>query len=183
MDFIQHFSEHHDQLLYLIAGLSFIVELSIMGLSGPLLFFGIACFLTGLLVSAGLVSGWEAEAFVIGGLTGATALMLWKPLKRFQNTGGGPDTSSDMIGQQVPTSSEINFNGGSIRHSGINWNARLDPDCGVDSIPNETRCVISGVDGNILTDGKTGDNVANTVAQAIAVSSSLKLPAGNTEEA
>jgi regulator of protease activity HflC (stomatin/prohibitin superfamily) len=28
----------------------------------------------------------------------------------------------------------------------------------------------------VLTDGKTGDNVANTVAQALAVSSSLKLP-------
>ncbi|MBL4900114.1 MAG: paraslipin [Colwellia sp.] len=28
----------------------------------------------------------------------------------------------------------------------------------------------------VLTDGKTGDNIANTVAQAIAVSSSLKLP-------
>jgi hypothetical protein len=28
----------------------------------------------------------------------------------------------------------------------------------------------------VLTDGKTADNVANTVAQAIAVSSSLKLP-------
>lgn len=27
----------------------------------------------------------------------------------------------------------------------------------------------------VLTDGKTGDNIANTVAQAIAVSSSLKL--------
>ena len=28
----------------------------------------------------------------------------------------------------------------------------------------------------VLTDGKTGENIANTVAQAIAVSSSLKLP-------
>jgi hypothetical protein len=27
----------------------------------------------------------------------------------------------------------------------------------------------------VLTDGKTGENIANTVAQAIAVSSSLKL--------
>lgn len=34
----------------------------------------------------------------------------------------------------------------------------------------------------VLTDGKTSDNVANTVAQAIAVSSSLKLP-GNSAEA
>jgi len=33
----------------------------------------------------------------------------------------------------------------------------------------------------VLTDGKTGDNVANTVAQAIAVSSSLKLPTAPTE--
>jgi len=32
----------------------------------------------------------------------------------------------------------------------------------------------------VLTDGKTGDNIANTVAQAIAVSSSLKLPTTNT---
>jgi regulator of protease activity HflC (stomatin/prohibitin superfamily) len=32
----------------------------------------------------------------------------------------------------------------------------------------------------VLTDGKTGDNIANTVAQAIAVSSSLKLPTANT---
>jgi regulator of protease activity HflC (stomatin/prohibitin superfamily) len=33
----------------------------------------------------------------------------------------------------------------------------------------------------VLTDGKTSDNVANTVAQAIAVSSSLKLPGQSTE--
>jgi regulator of protease activity HflC (stomatin/prohibitin superfamily) len=32
----------------------------------------------------------------------------------------------------------------------------------------------------VLTDGKTGDNIANTVAQAIAVSSSLKLPITDT---
>jgi len=31
----------------------------------------------------------------------------------------------------------------------------------------------------VLTDGKTGENIANTVAQAIAVSSSLKLPENN----
>ncbi|MFK8020461.1 MAG: SPFH domain-containing protein [Pseudomonadales bacterium] len=33
----------------------------------------------------------------------------------------------------------------------------------------------------VLTDGKTADNVANTVAQAIAVSSSLKLPVASAE--
>ena len=34
----------------------------------------------------------------------------------------------------------------------------------------------------VLTDGKTNDNIANTVAQAIAVSSSLHLPANNNAE-
>jgi regulator of protease activity HflC (stomatin/prohibitin superfamily) len=34
----------------------------------------------------------------------------------------------------------------------------------------------------VLTDGKTGDNIANTVAQAIAVSSSLKLPGQSSED-
>ncbi|SFC58231.1 SPFH domain-containing protein [Pseudoalteromonas denitrificans] len=34
----------------------------------------------------------------------------------------------------------------------------------------------------VLTDGKTGDNVANTVAKAIAVSSSLKLPSSDISE-
>ena len=33
----------------------------------------------------------------------------------------------------------------------------------------------------VLTDGKTGDNIASTVAQAIAVSTSLQLTASDTE--
>jgi len=99
-ELLQHFSEHHDQLLYLIAGLSFIAELTLVGLGGPLLFFAIASFLTGVLVSAGLISGWESETFTVGMLTGVVTALLWKPLKRFQNSGGGRDTSSDMIGRQ-----------------------------------------------------------------------------------
>ena len=33
----------------------------------------------------------------------------------------------------------------------------------------------------VLTDGKTGDNIASTVAQAIAVSASLQLVTGDTK--
>ncbi|WP_235015222.1 hypothetical protein [Oceanicoccus sp. KOV_DT_Chl] len=47
MDIVQHFSNHHDQLYYLIAGLSFVVELTVIGLGGPLLFFAIATLVTG----------------------------------------------------------------------------------------------------------------------------------------
>lgn len=150
MDPISYFAQHHDQLFYLVAGLSFIVELTVMGVGGPLLFFAIASFLTGVLVSLGVITGWEVEIFTVGVLTAITALVLWKPLQQFQNSGGGPDTSSDMIGQQVPSSSEVTINGGSIRHSGINWSSRLVPGCGVESIPADTQCIIAAVDGNVM---------------------------------
>lgn len=150
MDIILYFSEHHDKLLYLIAGISFVVELTILGMSGPLLFFAIATFITGLLVSAGIISGWEAEVFTVGLLTAIVAATLWAPFKRFQNSGGQPDSSSDMIGLNVPASSPITAYGGSIRYSGIDWNARLHPSCTEETLAADSRCVIAGVDGNIM---------------------------------
>ena len=104
---LQYISTHHDQVFYVIAGLSFILELTVIGLGGPLLFFAIASFITGLLISGNLISGWEIEVFVLGILTAITAVLLWKPLKKLQDSGGGFDTSSDMIGRQVPTSVSV----------------------------------------------------------------------------
>ena len=148
-ELLAYFSQHHDQLLYLIAGVSFIAELTLMGMSGPLLFFAMGCFVTAVLISLGLISGWEAEAFTVGISTAAITLMLWKPLKRFQNSGGGADTSSDMIGKQVTTRSEVSSSGGSIRYSGIDWNSRLAEGLQV-NIPTDTACEIVGVEGNVM---------------------------------
>jgi membrane protein implicated in regulation of membrane protease activity len=150
MDIVQYFADHHDHLFYLIAGISFIIELTILGMGGPLLFFAIASFITGLLIRLGVLSGWEMEIFALGVLTALTTLLLWKPFKNFQNSGGGADTSSDMIGKEVPASSEINANTGSIRYSGIDWNSRLDNRSGVESIANGDQCIITSVDGNIM---------------------------------
>ena len=150
MDILQYFADHHDQFFYLLAGLSFIVELTVLGLGGPLLFFAIASFFTGILISIGLISGWEAEVFALGILTAVITVLLWKPLKNFQNSGGGADTSSDMIGRQVPSSSEITATGGRIRYSGIDWNSRLSEDAGVESIAEGEQCVIASVDGNVM---------------------------------
>ena len=150
MDIIDYFIGNHAQLLFLIAGISFVIELTILGLSGPLLFFAIACVLTGVFSHLGLVSGWEYECLMVGLLTAIIALTLWKPLKRFQNTGGGADTSSDMIGKQVPSASEITHEQGHIRFSGIEWSARLANDSQIEVIAANTSCVITGVDGNVM---------------------------------
>jgi len=148
-DFIQYFSQHHDQLFYLVAGLSFIVELTIMGFGGPLMFFAIASFATAILIGLGVISGWETELFTLGILTAVTTVLLWKPLRRFQNSGGGADTSSDMIGKHVTSASEISSSSGSIRYSGIDWNARL-AQGEQQNIPSDTPCLIAGVEGNLM---------------------------------
>ena len=147
---LQYISTHHDQVFYVIAGLSFVLELTVIGLGGPLLFFAIASFITGILISGNLISGWEIEVFVLGVLTAITAVLLWKPLKKLQDSGGGFDTSSDMIGRQVPTSSDITRYGGTIRYSGINWNSRLAEDCESDCILEGESCIITSVDGNVM---------------------------------
>ena len=150
MDIVQYFLDDHARLLFLLSGVSFIIELTIMGLGGPLLFFAIASFITGILVSAGVITGWESEILVVGVLTATIAIVLWRPLKNLQNSGSGTDTSSDMIGQIVQSSSEVSNSGGTIRYSGIDWNARLDADCSVDTIAEGQRCMIIAVNGNVM---------------------------------
>jgi membrane protein implicated in regulation of membrane protease activity len=150
MDIISYFNENHAHLFYLMAGISFVIELTILGLSGPLLFFALASVLTGILISLNILSGWESECFTVGLLSGIIAWVLWKPMKRFQNSGGGADTSSDMIGKQVPSSSTITHEDGSIRFSGIDWSARLSNDTQETSVAANTSCIITGVDGNTM---------------------------------
>jgi len=149
MNLINFFTENHSHLLFLIAGISFVLELAVMGLSGPLLFFAIACFLTAILSSLGIITGWEVELFSIGLLTSLIALILWKPLKRFQNRNPGDDTSSDMIGLSVPSATKIDHLNGAIRYSGVNWTARLD-NAYSDSIAEGTMCEICAVKGNVM---------------------------------
>ncbi|MDQ6961566.1 MAG: NfeD family protein [Mariprofundaceae bacterium] len=150
MDFAQYFSENHSAVLFVIAAISLAVELTIIGLSGPLLFFALACFTTAFLSHFGVVNSWESETLSVGLLMVFFAAILWKPLQAFQNSGGGPDTSSDMIGQQVACTQEITQTSGNIRYSGIQWNARLAPSGQNSGIAVGEVCVIAGVDGNVM---------------------------------
>ena len=147
---VDYFLQHHDKLLYVLAGVSLVVELTVMGLSGPLLFFAIACAMTGVFVSAGLITSWEYEVLSVGILSVLSTILLWKPLKKFQGETQVSDTSSDMIGQVVPVSELVTTNGGSIRHSGINWQARLHESASVDSLESGVRVSIIATDGNVM---------------------------------
>lgn len=148
---IEYFSQHHSNIYYTLAGISLIVEIGVIGLSGPLLFFSVGCAVTGVLVSLGVISGWELEVLSVGVFSTLSAVLLWKPLKKFQGSKKFvKDQSSDMIGQIVPVTEDVTVSGGLIRHSGINWMARLDDDAGVESLAVGQRVVITETDGNIM---------------------------------
>ena len=147
---MQYFLENPDHLWFLIAGASFVIELSIMGLSGPLLFFALASLVTGILVSVGFIDSWQSEILSVGVITAIIAAILWKPLKSLQNSKGDTDNSSDMIGLKVPASSDITDVSGSIRYSGIDWQARLADDAAVDSVHNANLCKIVAISGNTM---------------------------------
>jgi len=147
---MDYFLENPDHLWYLIAGISFIIELSIMGLSGPLLFFAIGSLLTGTLVSIGIVDGWQGQILAVGLLTALITAILWKPLKSLQNSKEKNDNSSDMVGLKVPVSTEITAIAGTIRYSGINWQARLADEANVVSINEQSQCVIVAITGNTM---------------------------------
>jgi membrane protein implicated in regulation of membrane protease activity len=147
---MQYFLENPAHLWYLIAGLSFVIELSIMGLGGPLLFFAIASLLTGILVNIDLLNDWQTQILAVGVLTAITAMIFWKPLKRLQNSKSTTDNSSDMIGLKVPASTDITTTSGSISYSGINWNARVADDCEVEKINDKSLCIIVAISGNTM---------------------------------
>ena len=149
MSLFEYIAGHHAEVFYFIAGLGLIIELTITGLSGPLLFVAFASLITGLLIDLGIISGWETEILALGILSAAITLLLWKPFKNFQNSSDGSDSSSDMIGRQVPASAEITATSGSIRYSGINWSSRLAEDL-ADPIAEGASCTIIAVDGNIM---------------------------------
>ncbi len=146
---VDYFAQNQDFLLYAIAGVCLILELSVLGMSGPLLFLALGCLLTGFLVSLGAVTGWEMELLSVGVLAPLSAALLWKSLKKFQNAGVGRDTSSDMIGKILPVTQEITRDQGTVSYSGIDWQARLDS-AHTESVTLGGRACVVAVDGSLL---------------------------------
>jgi len=146
---IDYFSQHHDQLFYAIAAISLLIELGVLGMSGPLLFFALSCLITGLLVSLGLLSGWEMEVLAVGVLSFSSAVLLWKPFKNYQNAKEAPNTSSDMIGRRLLVTAEIAGDQGRVAYSGIEWQARL-AEFGSPAIAAGQHAQVVAVDGALL---------------------------------
>lgn len=146
---VEYFSQHLDYLFYALAGVCLLLELSLLGMSGPLLFVAIGALATGVFLSFGLLEHFAASLVIFAGFSAASAALLWGPLKRLQNKEIGPETSSDMVGKIIPASARITKTEGRVYYSGVEWLARLDSSTDV-PIEAETQVQVTSVDGTIM---------------------------------
>lgn len=146
---IDYFSQHQDYFFYALAGICLLVELGLLGISGPLLFVALGSLLTGIFISFGLIHAFSVAVVIFAGLSVASAALLWTPLKKLQNKEVGPETSSDMVGKILPVTARITQADGRVAYSGIEWLARLDSSSS-EAIEVESRAEVTSVDGTIL---------------------------------
>ena len=146
---IDYFSQHQDYLFYALAGICLLLELALLGISGPLLFIAIGSLLTGVFISLGLIHMFSVALVIFAGLSIASAALLWAPLKKLQNKEVGPETSSDMVGKILPVTARVTHMDGRVSYSGVEWLARLDSSSS-EAIEIENRVEVTSVDGTIL---------------------------------
>ena len=146
---IDYFSLHQDYFFYALAGICLLVELGLLGISGPLLFVALGSLLTGIFTSLGLIHAFSIAIVIFAGLSVASAALLWTPLKKLQNKEVGPETSSDMVGKILLVTARVTQTDGRVSYSGIDWLARLDASSS-EAIEIESRAEVTSVDGTIL---------------------------------
>ncbi len=146
---MEYFTQHPDYFFYALAGICLLVELSLLGMSGPLLFVAIGSVITGALMTLGIIHSFGIALVALGVISLGSAAILWKPLKKLQNKEVGPETSSDMVGKIVPVTARITQADGRVSYSGVEWLARLDSSSS-EPIEPERRVQVTSVDGTIL---------------------------------
>jgi membrane protein implicated in regulation of membrane protease activity len=88
-----------------------------------------------------------------GVVTALSTLLLWKPLKSFQNKTSETDTSSDLIGKTLIVSETIELKkNGKVSFSGANWTSKADPDFTLaeDKLLVDSEVVVTKIIGNTL---------------------------------
>jgi membrane protein implicated in regulation of membrane protease activity len=105
------------------------IEVGALGLSVMvLLFIGLACVVSGLLMWLGLLSAtWVAACGGVAVLSFGFAVALWKPLQKLQRGSGATEVKGDFIGHRFVLEQEVsNTRHGHHRLSGVDWKVRGD---------------------------------------------------------
>lgn len=143
--------------LYDPANLSLIVGLALLGLDivviglSPVMFFALGSLAVSALLYA---TGWRPALIETAALAAGASLLIAlvgrKPLQRFQNADVEEDRSSDLIGRELTTTHEVTKTGGRVYWSGVDWQARLAEDAGVDRLAPGARARVARIDNLVL---------------------------------
>jgi len=121
MDFI---TQNLPQTLMVLGIVALIIEVAVLGLSTfILLFFGLSLFLTGLLMSFGILPDSLTTALWSNTVvTAGLAVALWKPLKQMQNHVDKKQVNSDFAELTFVLTSDVTEQGLTThQYSGISW--------------------------------------------------------------
>jgi membrane protein implicated in regulation of membrane protease activity len=116
------------------------------------LFAGIGALVTGLaMMSGALPETWTAGVACFGISTGISSALLWRPLRRLQDSGSPPKhQSSDLIGYQFVLQQEVTLtHPGVHRYSGVNWKVEPDAEAG-DRLDAGQRVTVTSVDAGVF---------------------------------
>lgn len=137
--------------LFLVVGLILIsVDLFVVGIS-PLMFIAVGTLLTSAILWTGWLDGGLLQALLLAALMSiVVAVVGWGPLRWMQGRMSADPVGSDLAGRRLDTTAPVDRKGGTIRWSGTEWRARLDPRCTTDSLPAGRSVRITGIDGVTL---------------------------------
>jgi membrane protein implicated in regulation of membrane protease activity len=115
--------------LLLIIGIALLaIEVGVFGFSVFVLFFvGIACIVTGVMMWVIIPDTLAWGLSMVAVLSVTFAVLLWKPLKKMQNSGGNTTVTGDFIGHSFVLERDLAVGGhGKHRMSGVDWKVRSD---------------------------------------------------------
>ena len=112
------------QTLLILGVIALIVEVAVLGFGTFVLFFiGLSLVFSGALMYAGLLdASWITALWVNAIITAGLATLLWKPLKRLQESRESTDVHSDFAELTFTLEHDIDeHNGYRYAYSGIEW--------------------------------------------------------------
>ena len=126
---LEYFNENQASFWFALGALALIVELLVLGMSTIILFMlGIGALATGTLMYMGVLGeGWLLGTAVTGIIAFAAGVLLWKPLKRYQEAEvPRSGESSDFLGMEFTLSSLLDVeNTSTHQFSGVSWRVEL----------------------------------------------------------
>ena len=96
---LEYFNENPESFWFAVGALALVIELMVLGMSTIILFMlGLGAIATGTLIYTGIIGdGWLLGTAVTGIIAFVAGVLLWKPLKRYQEADAPSSGESSIL--------------------------------------------------------------------------------------